>query len=171
MFPWSVIAIASIPDAFACSSRGPILLAPSSRLNWVWTCRWAKLTATLLHPPRAPAASLVVNGSSRAESPRRARSLLGGLGLLGACRGGGVFRRAFRGGGRCRSRLRGRGLGGPFGRSGRHGRLGNRRRQHRHNRVVLVEDRPDVAGCLERRDVNHIVHPEPCHIHFDRLRN
>src|SRR5215467_2560114 len=65
MLPWSVIAIASIPEPLAWSSRGPILLAPSSRLNCVWTCRWAKLTSA---PP--PAAHAVERARTPLDSTR-----------------------------------------------------------------------------------------------------
>src|SRR5512141_664711 len=42
MFPWSVTATASMPDAFTCLIRSLSRFAPSRREYWVWRCRWTK---------------------------------------------------------------------------------------------------------------------------------
>src|SRR5271169_4957697 len=42
MFPWSVTATASMPEAFTCLIRSLSRFAPSRREYCVWRCRWTK---------------------------------------------------------------------------------------------------------------------------------
>jgi len=50
MLPWSVMARAGWPSAFAAATASPTRAAPSSIENSVWLCRWTKDTSLARFP-------------------------------------------------------------------------------------------------------------------------